>query len=394
MDKTVNPAELISPFHGSVRGGLRIAFDAKRLFNNFTGLGNYSRTTLDILTEEFPEDDFLLLTPKVTRNAVTAPYLDRKGCQTILPESKALGSLWRTFFQAATADSLDVDVFHGLSNELPVGLKKRNIRSVVTIHDVAFKTFPFMYHWHDRLIYDQKWRYACRHADHIVAISQSTRQDVLRFYPVPEERVSVVYQPVQRLFYTRQDEPRQVAESAVTGLPKDYMLYVGSVNSRKNLLGIVQAMEQLPADICLPLVVVGNGREYKKKVLEYVAKHHLEQHIIWAGSVNDNRQLQALYQCAALFVYPSFYEGFGLPVVEALLSRCPVVTSNVSSLPEAGGPSTLQAEPASPDSIADCMQRLLTDSDLRQRVVNEGEAYARQTFDPVSLARQLHDTYL
>ena len=373
---------------------MTIAFDAKRLFNNFTGLGNYSRTTLDILTEQFPEDKFLLLTPKVVENNVTHTYLHHKGCQTILPKSKDFGSLWRTFSQASVAAEHGADVYHGLSNELPVGLQKHGIRSIVTIHDVAFKTFPNMYHWHDRFIYDQKWRYACKHADHIVAISESTRQDVLRFYDVPEDRVSVVYQPIQRLFYTPQSEPRTLAEHTIPNLPQDYILYVGSVNSRKNLLGILQAMEQLPEDIRLPLVVVGNGREYKQRVLEYVVKHHLEKHIIWAGSIVDNRALQALYQCAALFVYPSFYEGFGLPVVEALLSRCPVVTSNVSSLPEASGPSTLQAEPTSTDSIADCMQRLLTDSDLRQHVVNEGETYARKTFDPSTLAHQLYATYV
>ncbi len=378
---------------------MRIAFDAKRLFNNFTGLGNHSRTTLDILTEFFPESEYLLLTPKIRENAVTQPYLQHEGCSLVMPKGpirsfSPCGALWRTFSLAKVAAEHGATVFHGLSNELPMGLKQHGLRSVVTIHDVAFRTFPDMYHWHDRQIYDLKWRYACRHADHIIAISESTRQDVLRFYGVPEERVSVVYQPVQRLFYTPQAEPRLVAEQAVEGLPQDYLLYVGSVNSRKNLLGIVRALEQLPQDVRLPLVVVGNGGEYKQKVLEYVVAHHLEQHLIWAGSIIDNRQLQALYQCAALFVYPSFYEGFGLPVVEALLSGCPVVTSNVSSLPEAGGPHSLQADPTSVESIADCLFRLLTDTDLRQRAIVEGQAYARRTFDPPTLARQLHSIYL
>ena len=380
---------------------MTIAFDAKRLFNNFTGLGNYSRTTLDILTKQFPEDEYLLLTPKARLQLppIGGEFLSHDNVSTILPQSPLFGrglggGLWRTFSQAQVCKSHGATVFHGLSNELPVGLKKHGIRSVVTIHDVAFKTFPDMYHWHDRLIYDRKWRYACEHADHIVAISESTRQDVLRFYNVPEERVSVVYQPVQQLFYTPQAEPRTLAEQTIADLPQQYMLYVGSVNSRKNLLGIIQAMELLPKDIRLPLVVVGNGREYKQRVLEYITQHHLEKHVIWAGSVNDNRALQALYQCAALFVYPSFYEGFGLPVVEALLSGCPVVTSNVSSLPEAGGPSTLQADPTSPDSMADCLRRLLTDTTLRQHVVSEGERYARTTFDPATLAHQLHATYM
>ena len=367
---------------------MRIGFDAKRLYNNFTGLGNHSRTTIDILTESFPEEDYRLYTPKIPNNPVTLPYLHKPHCQTITPSGLLKGGLWRTFELVRCLRRDRVELFHGLSNEIPVGLSRAGIASVVTVHDVAFKTFTDMYHPLDRCIYDQKWRYACRHADRIIAISECTKRDVMRFYDVPEEKVSVLYQPANPIFYT--DEDNSPADTLAAESP--YMLYVGSVNSRKNLLGIVKAMELLPHDLRMPLVIVGNGRGYKRQVQQYIADHHLERLFIWKR-VTDNSELKRLYAGAALFVYPSFYEGFGLPVVEAELCGCPVVTSNVSSLPEAGGPASIQVAPGDTQAIADGMAKALTDSDLRSRMIAEGRAYAMETFRPTTLAQRLMDIY-
>ena len=171
-----------------------------------------------------------------------------------------------------------------------------------------------------------------------------------------------------------------------------YMLYVGAINSRKNLLGIVKAMELMPEDLRLPLVVVGGGGSYKQKVQQYIAEKGIEEWFVWPDMV-DKLELQRHYTNAELLVYPSFYEGFGLPVVEAQLCGCPVVTSNISSLPEAGGPFSLQADPNSPEDISDKIIQLLTDTELRQRSIEGGRKYAKDTFDPQKLARQLMGVY-
>ena len=361
---------------------MKIGFDAKRLFNNFTGLGNHSRTTIDILTEEFPEHEYWLYTPKVKESEVTLPYMNRKGCRIVKPDGLLKGSAWRTYGLAKDIKRDGIEVFHGLSNEMPVGLHRLGIGSVVTIHDVAFKTFPDMYHWLDRKIYDKKWRYACNHADRIICISESTKNDVLRYYNVPEDMVDVVYQPVNPFYYTpmeKEDTP-------------PYMLYVGSINSRKNLLGIVKAMEMMPKDLQIPLVVVGDGGAYKLRVKRYIAEHNMEDLFVWPNMVFSTA-LQRLYTNAQLFIFPSFYEGFGLPVVEALLSGCPVVTSNVSSLPEAGGPWAQQADPNNPEDICHKMVKLLTDTKLRQQSIEGGRTYAMETFAPQRLASQLMEVY-
>lgn len=361
---------------------MRIGFDAKRLYNNFTGLGNHSRTTIDILTAEFPDNEYWLYTPKVRLNGTTLPYMGKKNCHTVVPKGVVRGSAWRTYGLVNEMKRDGIEVFHGLSNEMPVGLFHSGIASVVTIHDVAFRTFPDMYHWHDRKIYNVKWQYACNHADRIIAISESTRRDVLEFYNVPERKVEVVYQPVNSIYY----QPMEKEEKT------PYMLYVGSINLRKNLLGVVKAMELMPKDLQIPLVIVGSGGSYKKQVKQYAAEHGLEDMLVWPEIV-DNMELKRLYTNASLFVYPSFYEGFGLPVVEAQLCGCPVVISNVSSLPEAGGEWALQADPSSPEDISNQMVKLLTDEELMRRCVEGGRQRAMSMFHPSVLARQLMEIY-
>lgn len=368
---------------------MKIGFDAKRLFNNFTGLGNHSRTTVDILTEYYPGNEYLLYTPKIRHNSVTDQYLNKDNCQTILPHGALRGSAWRTIGIASEVRKDSVDIFHGLSNELPAGL---DIPSVVTIHDVAFKTFPEMYHAQDRFTYNLKWRHACKKADRIIAISESTKHDITRFYDVDPARIDVVYQPVNRIYYT--DEHGACPSSLTQHVQdKPYLLYVGSINSRKNLLGIVKAIELLPKDLRIPLVVIGDGREYKQKVIKYIAGHGLQDLIIFTSEKVSIEGLRYLYSNARMLVYPSFYEGFGLPVVEALLSNCPVVTSNISSLPEAAGPDSLLVDPTDVHDIADKIEAFLTDELLRQDSTEKGYRYAMEIFHPRTLAGKLMDIY-
>ncbi len=388
---------------------MRIAFDAKRAFCNFTGLGNHSRTTLDILNKYFSENEFLLYTPKINYNRTTEPYVENPDFRIMKPKGVLKGGLWRTLCLADTMRRDGADIFHGLSNELPLGIGRSGVPSVVTIHDVAFKTFTDMYHWQDRQIYDLKWRYAVRHAQCIIAISECTKRDILRFYDVPEEKIKVVYQPVAPYYYGIGRECSDIlennAEEAVchnsssdektnhkSSAEEPFMLYVGSVNSRKNLLGIVKAMELLPESVRIPLVIVGDGREYKREVQKYIAEHHMERWCIWKGSTSGG-ELHRLYAKARLFVYPSYYEGFGLPVVEARLSGCPVISSNVSSLPEASGPYSLLVDPSDFGAMSKAMDSLITDDALHDELAVKGREHAMQTLHPQVLAQQLMDTY-
>lgn len=351
---------------------MRIGFDAKRYYHNRTGLGNYSRTIVGGLQELFPENDYILYDEK---------------------------SISRTFFLGRKAGAERCDIYHGLSNELPLDIKSASVKSVVTIHDTAWRTYPEMYHWIDSQLYDLKYGWAARHADLVIAISESTKRDVMRFYGTPENRIKVLYQPVAPIFYTFSTKCEEDAMKASvphcssSPISSPYLLSVGSINSRKNLLGTLKAYAGIPPENRPHLVIVGIGREYERECRSFVTEHSLENDVVWMGSVNSTEELCKLYAGAMAMLYPSHYEGFGLPVVEALLSGCPVLTSNVSSLPEAAGPGALLVNPDDIDDIRYAMQRLIDDSALRDKLAVDGRMYCLRNFDSVTLSDRLMNLY-
>ena len=351
---------------------MKIGFDAKRYYHNLTGLGNYSRTLVGGLKVLFPDNDYVL-------------YDEKAFSPTFCPVTKAASD--------------GCNIFHGLSNELPFDIKSRKMKSIVTMHDVAWLTFPEMYHWADRHIYNLKYGSSCKRADKVIAISESTKVDVMRFYGVPEERIEVIYQPVQDYYYTplSEAECKQLIKEhfGEEGLPP-FILYVGSINARKNLLGVLHAMALIPKNERPLLLVVGNGREYRSDCEAYIEKVGLEKDIRIETSIHNNKLLQALYTKALLFIYPSFYEGFGLPVVEAALQKTPVITSTVSSLPEAAGPDACLVDPHASDAaeqMAMHIQHLCSDREYARSIGEKMEMYSRKMFTPEKLTEKIFSSY-
>lgn len=368
---------------------LRIGFDAKRLFNNFTGLGNYSRTLLKNLTTYYPDNAYFLYTPKVTRNEETRFFLNSALYNVQMPE-KGVPAYWRTWGVKSSLKKHKIQLYHGLSHEIPRGIHKTGIKSIVTIHDLIFKRYPAHYKWIDRQIYDSKFRYACQQANQVIAISESTKKDIMAYYRIPSEKIHVIYQSCHERFLQEKDS--KVIDSVLTkyNLPGQFLLYVGSIIERKNLLGIIKAMEQLPKSSLLPLVVVGKGGSYKTKVHAYIRRQGLENQVFFIQPDFDD--LPALYQKANIFLYPSFHEGFGIPILEALFSRTPVITSNVSSLPEAAGPHSCLIDPHQPEQIAAGIQSILTDESKRQQMIEKGYEYA-QRFQGEQLTKKMVRLY-
>ncbi|MEZ5043104.1 MAG: glycosyltransferase family 1 protein [Saprospiraceae bacterium] len=367
----------------------RLGFDAKRLFNNFTGLGNYSRTLLFNLGQYFPDNAYFLYTPKVKKNSETHYFLTSPSYSVKMPKLMPK-AYWRTVGITPQLKQQKIQLYHGLSHEIPMGLEKANIPSVVTIHDLLYKHFPDQYAWADRQIYDFKFRYACQHANKIVAISEATKKDIIHFFDVPAEKIEVIYQTCHDRFMQERSKKTLAEVKAKYHLPDAFLFYVGSVIERKNLLGLVKALDLLPKDLQLPLVVVGSRSEYQIQVSEYAKKANLEDKIIYIEPTFHD--LSALYQQAKVFIYPSFAEGFGIPVLEALFSKTPVVTSNCSSLPEAAGPGAYLADPHAPEDIAAGIEKILTDDDYRETLIKEGFEYAQQ-FQGEPLVYQMMELY-
>ncbi len=327
---------------------MRVGFDAKRLFLNNTGLGNYSRTLMKNLVRHHPEHEYILYTPTIERNAETEYFFNQQNIVIRKPEQKSLA--WRSFGIKSMLLEDEIDIFHGLSNELPFGISNTGIKSVVTIHDVIFKRYPKQYPFLDRIIYHYKTKRAIQEATQILSISNQTTEDLVHYYGAPEEKISLIYQTCNESF-TSQNGQRSHPTN-------DFFLYVGSVIERKNLLTVLKALKAVSIDQRKKLIVVGGGKDYLQKCKKFVGNHDLSNWVEWKSSIL-NSQLVEYYKNAAALIYPSMYEGFGIPVLEAQFCGCPVITSNRSSLREVGGKAALLIDPTDQGNVRWALESII-----------------------------------
>ena len=368
-----------------------IGFDAKRAFANYTGLGNYSRYIIDNLSTFFPAHRYLLYAPEKKTNPRLTAICERENILTVFPKRfyALFSSLWRTTRITADLVRDGVQLYHGLSNELPVGLHEKDIRSVVTIHDLIFLRYPQFYNAPDRLIYTRKFRYACRNADMIVAVSECTKRDIVRFFGVAPDKIRVIYQGCDKSFARKLSSEEKQHVCHKYSLPQTFILNVGTIESRKNLMLAVKALSRL--DDSVHLVAVGRQTNYTVEVKKYAAEHGLEHrlHILSDIPFSD---FPAIYQSAAVFVFPSFFEGFGIPIIEALHSGTPVIAATGSCLEEAGGQHSIYIDPNNDEQLSDNIQKILSDNNLRKKMIEEGQKYVAR-FEDKLLTKQMMDLY-
>lgn len=366
---------------------MRLGFDAKRAVKNFTGLGNYSRFILEALTSVYPQNAYYLYSPKPPSEGKPFPL---KASMTFRhPSRKQPGGFWRSRGIISDLKRDRIDVYHGLSNELPFGIKAAGIKTVVTIHDLIFLRYPHFYPRIDRMIYSFKFRYACEHADKIIAISEQTKADLMHFWNIPEDRIEVVYQDCNEIFrkLATAEEKREVRLKY--RLPEQFLLNVGTIENRKNLLLIVQALKELPEN--LSLVVVGKETAYSQVVNEFVNANHLYHRIRFLKNVSYE-DLPVIYQLAEVFVYPSRFEGFGIPIIEALHSKIPVIAATGSCLEEAGGSETIYVHPDDSSGLAEAIKLVLADASKREKMITAGLNHL-QKFSRAHIAQRLTDIY-
>lgn len=351
---------------------MRIGFDAKRAFNNYSGLGNYSRYIISNICRFYPENECYLYTPKI---ADAELFNEPAGTTIGMPGNgiwKRTGSIWRSFRLTHRLKKDAIDLYHGLSNELPSGIHRSGIRSVITIHDLIFMEHPELYQSFSRKIYERKARYGTRAANRIIAASNQTKQDIVRFLNVDESRIRVVYQGCHRQFYSRVSNETMQLTRQQFALPSEYLLYVGTIEERKNLLKIVQALHD--GNIDFPLVVVGRKTAYFNQVRQFIERNEISN-ISFLDQVQAS-DLPAIYQGSSGFIYPSSYEGFGIPVLEALNSGVPVITSRGGCLEETVGKGGLLIDPHKPEEMIHAIRQVLEQSELRDRLIREGGVHA------------------
>lgn len=373
---------------------MRIGFDAKRAFHNFRGLGNYSRDLLASLSRHFPNHEYYLFTPPFKDERAKKWDDEYSNFNVVTPQGfigRKFSSAWRSLFLTDELKKYDLDIFHGLSHELPPGIENSGIKSIVTIHDLIFMRYPNFFPWIDRQVYLKKVKYACKAADIVIAICEQTKEDIVNFLEIDPAKIRVVYQTCNPRFYTPLADEKIASILQRYGVQGKFILNVGAIEPRKNALNLVKAFAHLKKSTNHNLILVGNGGEYKKEIENFIHSKGLEERVTILSNVS-HQDLPAFYQAADLFCYPSHFEGFGIPIIEALFSKTPVITSKGSVFPEAGGPHSVYIDSESVSELADAMTNVLTDSDLRYSMIENGRNFVEK-FHRSNTSQALFDVY-
>lgn len=370
-----------------------IGYDASRIVDDGAGLGSYSRTLINALSAVVPQGVSLnLYAPDGGQDALRTQVTPRQNLRFIYPDNCVCRLQREMWMARGIADDLrrdSVRLFHGLSGLLPTGLKAAGVKTVVTVHDIIFMRHPEYYSLAERLYKGWRFRRTCREADRIIAISECTKRDITLFGDVAPERIDVIYQSCGTRFKLHESEKKLQEVHTRYMLPERYVVNVGTVSERKNVLLAVKALRLLPQEISL--VIVGRPTPYAAKVKAFIKKNGLEERVLMLHDVPHD-DLPAIYQMAEASVYPSRYEGFGIPVIEAIQSGLPVVACTGSCLEEAGGNDTLYVAPDDSLGMAEAIKSVLKGAPGREERIARSRQYITR-FESNNVARQVLDVY-
>ncbi|MDE5651257.1 MAG: glycosyltransferase family 4 protein [Duncaniella sp.] len=358
-----------------------IGFDAKKIVSNLTGIGNYSRGLVNLLSADGADKCVLFAPDKGNDKCLSG--LDMNGNVEFVYSGSGSGigkNYWRNFSIVNDIKRSGVDLFHGVSNELPFGIAKAGCKTAVTIHDLIFIRYPHTYDFLSRKILEVKTRYACRVADRIIAVSEQTKRDIVEFYGVAPEKIDVLYQGCHTAFKRRVSADEMAEVRRIYDLPERYMVSVGTIEERKNHRTVVDAVSRLTDDV--PLLIVSKRTRLQRKIEEQIERLGLGDRVRIINGVPFNH-LPALYQGSELAIYLSYFEGFGIPVLEGITSGVPVIAATGSCLEEAGGKGAVYCDPFDAAGVAEAMHSLLTSPERRGELVAEGEKHIAAFTDEV-----------
>jgi glycosyltransferase involved in cell wall biosynthesis len=373
---------------------MRIGFDISHSLGRRTGLGSYALGLLKGLARLATDDQFLVYSffyHRFPRGWRQAHIPDSPNFELNLPRGPDFLLRHKLGQGGREAEALwgSVDIVHSNAHVAP--LVERS-RLVFTLFDTTIYLFPELHTQANYNLVNRALHQAARHAAAIIAISEQSRRDFQRFLHVPDDRITVIYGAADERFHP--EIPREEIERVkrAHGIDGDYILSVGTTEPRKNILRLVSAFRALEQrGLKHKLVIVGERGWLSDPLYEFVTQEGMKDRVLFTGYVND-QDLPPLYAGATVFVFPSLYEGFGLPVVEAMACGAPTITSNRSSLPEVAGDAALLVDPEDEGQIQNALQRLLEDKTLRQEL-SERAIDQSKKFSWEQSARQMLNVY-
>lgn len=371
---------------------MRVGLDVRTITPVRSGVGNYVLHLFRGLRNVAPEQDFFLVGQRSNLDVIGGGIPDRVLHETkISHENHPLGDLWEHYWLPRVLHQNQVDVFHGPATLLP--LARDGYAAVVTIHDlVAFlhpQTIPRKYATYMRWLI----RKVVARADRIISVSEHTKSDLVDVLGVNPDKISVVYEAAHESFRPCNDQKLLDDVCQRYGLDGPFLYHVGNIEPRKNLVRLVKAFMIMRerSGHKVKLAISGQKGWLTRRLFKALGEIDIHRDVVFTGYVS-HQDLPLLMCAAHAFVFPSLYEGFGLPVLEAMSCGTPVVTSDISSLPEIVGDKAVLVDPNSSESVAQGLQRILEDSQLHSRLAAEGFERAK-LFSWNKAARETLDIY-
>ncbi len=367
---------------------MKIAIDIRPLRDVMTGIGRYLYKLIESLGECDRQNEYLLFWSNLKIPPPEGlPKRDNIRTLAFRVPGKMVTALWAyTPFPPVEAFTGEIDVFHAPCFQVPPA---RRAARIFTIHDLIPVTHPEMAIPSSVRHFRPRVKAYARRADLIVAISEATARDIVDYLDVPREKIVVIYQGTTFLPKAPEEQVRAVRKRYM--LEKDYILFVSRLDPRKNLARLFLAFERSGLSKDFDLVIAGPKGWHMEEMTRTWQDISCKKEIRWLDYIKDD-ELSALYGGAVFLAFPSLLEGFGLPILEAMSVGCPVLTSNVSSMPEVGGEAALYVDPYEVDSIADGLVRLVGDSTLRAKLSTAGHERVK-IFTWDKTARQMIEAY-
>lgn len=348
---------------------MRIGIDARLLERKMTGVGRYLLNILRYISEYDNQNDYFLFSygklsqyEKGKIKSVSTLNFTPQGVF-----QKLISPFWLNFVLPKCLEKYKIDLFFSPNHFLP--FKKIKAKSIIVIHDVFHKVDKKFHPFYYRVYVDFFLPRAIRNSNLIITISDCSKKDIIKFYNVPEAKIKVIYEAADDIFRPQNLIPEQKEElERKYNLPEKFILYTGVLEERKNIEGVIKIADLLKDKTETPILLFGKIGHGGKKYLRELQKR---ENIQYKGFVKS-KDLPYLYNLATIFLFPSFYEGFGLPVLEAMQSGLPVVASNASSLPEVIGEGGIMHNPKDYEGFATDIIKLLEDKDFYDKMREKG----------------------
>lgn len=370
---------------------MKIAIDATIIRKENTGTGFYIINLINGLAKIKDGNDYYIF----MNNELSKEFFNFENNNFHIInknfKNRIFRVIWQFFLFPFELKKLKVRVLHSPNYITP--LFKLGFKVIVTIHDLTFYLFPEKFTVTKRLLFKYMLPLFIKISDKIIAVSNNTKKDILKFFKISESKVIVTFESYPE-YYTYNNDSNDQNILTKYGIGSKYLLFVGMIEPRKNILSILKSFKEIDSDLELDLVIAGKKGWYYKEIelyLEKLLRIGIKNKIIFTGYVSEP-ELKYLYQNAFIFIYPSIYEGFGIPPLQAMACKVPVITSNLSSLPEVVGDAAIMVNPYDINKISEAIKTLYNDLDKRSELVNKGVIQAKK-FSLENFAKNTIDVY-